>query len=209
LVSQKCSATLAFKVQTVRTFIFLSVILFSTTLAAQNTATKYSFKQIGWTMMLPLDFKMLDSSKQKAIGQKGIDIIKESSGITVDTSTTKTLLTATKGSNLLTVTLIPFNTATDGDYNVTNQQVKGILYKTFADMVTFGKIDSSSSLQQIDGLLFNNYTIVVTVQDKVLLTTVLLSRYYKGYDFGISYLYLDEETKAEMESMLQHSKFDK
>ncbi len=39
------------------------------------------------------------------------------------------------------------------------------------------------------------------------MTMIILSKLYKGYDFGITYLYLDDETKMEIEKMLSESKF--
>jgi len=37
---------------------------------------------------------------------------------------------------------------------------------------------------------------------------LLLSRLYKGYDFGMNYLYTDDVSKTQPESILSSSKFD-
>lgn len=38
---------------------------------------------------------------------------------------------------------------------------------------------------------------------------ILLTKLYKGYDFGITYLYLDDKTKEQIDTMLHRSKFQK
>lgn len=70
-------------------------------------------------------------------------------------------------------------------------------------------MDTSSSKISIDGLFFRKFEVSLTLRQKKLFTMVILSTLYKGFDFGITYLYMNPETKNEIEVMLKHSKFKK
>jgi hypothetical protein len=124
----------------------------------------------------------------------------------VDASTTRTLINAQKGHNTFNATITPFDPKTDGDFATATQATKDILYKTFLDQMPDSKLDSSTSSVTIDGLQFDQYHITVTLKQKTF-DMVLLSKLYKGYDFGITYLYLDETSKKKIDAILASSQF--
>ena len=70
-------------------------------------------------------------------------------------------------------------------------------------------IDTLAGKQIIDGVSFDKYHIIIKKNGKTIFNMLLLSKLYKGFDFGISYLYLDDRTRAQIESMLEQSKFSK
>jgi hypothetical protein len=70
------------------------------------------------------------------------------------------------------------------------------------------KLDSSSTKITIDGLEFDKFSVLIKVKD-LTLTVVLIGKLYKGYDFGISYLYMDEQTRDQIEASIRNSKFRK
>ena len=70
------------------------------------------------------------------------------------------------------------------------------------------KLDTSSRKINIDGLEFDKFNISIKI-DELPLTVVMIFKLYKGYDFGISYLYMDEETQKQIEASISSSKFRK
>ena len=193
-----------------RTFIILLILLALKSSFAQLQGNKYFFKEVGWTLVLPAEFKLIDSADNATRNERGKKLLEEANDITADISETKTLISATKNTyNYFNSTITPFDPSKDGDYNASNKTVRDMTYKALAEKMPDAKIDSSSTEVTIDGLTFNDFRVTVTLKEKVLFNMVLISKLYKGYDFGISYLYLDEKTKGQVESIINNSRFTK
>jgi hypothetical protein len=185
------------------------ILIFAAALShAQTPATKYSFPQVGWTMFLPASFKVVDSAKQAALNEKGKKEMHDATNIQADLSQLKTLISATKNANnYFNSTITPYDPKKDGPYAKANQAVKSVLYSTFKQQIPTAKIDTVSSQLAIDGVTFDRFYVRLTLGAKMMLHMIILSKFYKGYDFGITYLYSDEESKTEIESILKTSKF--
>ena len=189
--------------------IILAILVFKSSFS-QDTAKKYTFKEVGWTIVLPLDFTTIDSLDDANRNERGKKSMEDVNGITADISQTKTLISATKNTyNYFNSTVTPFDPLTDGNYEASVKYIKDIVYKTYFDKMKDAKIDSSTSIVTIDGLSFDQFQVTVHVKDKLLFDAFLLTKLYKGYSLGISYLCLDLATKQQIESMLRTSKFDK
>lgn len=190
------------------------VILF-TTLAfklsfAQQIDRKYTFKEVGWSFALPANFKAIDSFDNAQRMERGKEAIEQANDMKADVSQTRTLISATKDTyNYFSSTITPFDPKKDGDYKAANRSVRDMIYKTFVERMPDAILDSSTTTMTIDGLTFDKFRVTVSMKEKVLFNMFLLTKLYKGYDFGISYLYLDEETKEQIDAMLKGSKFTK
>jgi len=193
-----------------RTLIKICAFFVITPICAQQTDKIYFFKEIGWTITLPSDFKALDSIENAKKNERGLKAIEESNEIKADITELKTLIAASKDTyNYFNSTITPFDPKVDGPYDSTNKIVKDMVYKTFLDNMPNAKIDSVTTEETIDGLFFDKFHVTITIKENFILNMFLLSKYYKGYDFGISYLYLDVKTKEQIETMLKNSKFKK
>jgi hypothetical protein len=177
--------------------------------SAQDTANLLTFKEVEWTIKLPPSFKVLSAEQDKAVNERGKQAIQSTIDLEVDNSQTKTLISAAKNQfSYFNATITPFNPAKDGNWNEVNQGVKDILYTTFKEKITDGKVDTATTRATISGVTFDKYEVVVSMGDKILFHSCLLSKLYKGFDFGISYLFADNETKEEIETMLKNSAFN-
>jgi len=176
---------------------------------AQQPASKFYFPEVGWKITLPDKFKLMDSSANAALNAKGQKEIEESNHMKVEDSQTKTFFSAIKQPrNYFSATITAYDPAKDGDFNATIESLKGLTYNTFKTQIHNSTVDSSSSHVAIDGIDFDKCQIAVQIDNKTLFNMVLLSKYYKGYEFSISYLYADEDTKKEIESSLNSSRFN-
>ena len=188
--------------------LFAAVLVVACNLAPKEGKT-FTFNDVGWTMTLPSQMKVVDSAGVAKINQKGKALMEQSTGAKLDISTTRTLITARKGagSSYFTSTITPFDPQKDGGWDSSNQAVKELIFKTFTDQMPDAALDSASGPVKVGGLDFDRYRITISIKGKPLFTMFLLSKLYKGYDFGISYLYTDDQTKSQMESILASSKF--
>ena len=170
----------------------------------------YFFSEVGLTLYLPPEFKVLDAVQNETLNKKGISEMSEANKMTIDASSLKTLIAARKSqSDYFNVTITPYNEIKEGPYYVASKEVNKILYNTFHENLKNSKIDTISNTKTIDGLVFTEFSLKMPVNDKLTMNMFVLSKFYKGYDFGITYLYTDDVTKSQIQSILQSCKFMK
>ena len=188
-------------------FIFVAIFL-SNSIVAQDSTIRYVFKEIGWSINLPSEFTVLDSSERSIMNNLGKKAIEDANNLTVDSPEIVTLISTRENSlNYFEATLTPFNSRKDEDYKLATQELKNITYKTMVESIPGGTIDSFSTLTKIAGLTFDRFTILFKINGKVQFKMNMLSTLYKGYDFGIGYLYSNDRTMSKIEAMLETSKF--
>lgn len=186
------------------------ILLLINHLHSQQSDKKYSFRQVSWAITLPDDFTIVDSADESASMERGKKAIEEANNIKADFSTTTTLISAIKDTyNYFNATITPFDSKKDGNYLNNNRELKKMVYKTFSEKMPNGKIDSVTTTQKIDGLTFDKYSLTINISGKASFSMVILTKLYKGYDFGITYVYLDDKIREQIETMLENSKFNK
>lgn len=180
-------------------------------LHSQDSSKTFFFKNVNWELTLPADFKINDSVRNTEMQNRGVQYIEKANDLSVgDLSDLKTLVSAFKGRfEYFNSTIRKYDRNTEGNYDSAGTVLNKVLYKTFSNEMPDAVMDTSTSKVSLDGLVFKKFQLSVTVRQKKLFTMVVLSKLYKGLDFGISYLYMYPETKNEIEQMLQLSKFKK
>ncbi|GAA4342309.1 hypothetical protein [Flaviaesturariibacter amylovorans] len=176
--------------------------------AATAQDSTYVLKEIGWTLRVPAGFKPESVAQQEADGREGAALIKESTGLTLDDSEMKTLLSVARDEyNSFNVTIRPFDSTTEGPYPQATAEMKPLLYKTLRDQVPDVRIDSSTTQVLVGGLPFDRYAVVVHMTEGKKMHMVVYSRLHLGYDMGITYLTLEEAARQKIEAALRTSKF--
>ena len=184
--------------------IILTLILTITLLSGRGQVTskqdhQFQFPQVGWKIKVPSDFTIMDSAQVAVMDNTAND-----------SGTSKTLISFSKGQyNFFSSTITPFDPARDGDWNGVNSKLKNVILETLRTQAAAIKIDTSSSVETIDGLEFHKFQIVTTYQSKLVMHTLRYRRLHKGFDYGINISYTDENVGNELQSILASSKFDK
>jgi hypothetical protein len=188
--------------------LFLMIIFFSA--AAQQKDSTCTFKEIGWRVTVQADFQIADNQKAEEATQRGLGMVKGATGVKGDISHFKVLVYAKNSpGNMFQASLEDFARGSDSGLRKTMKHVKDVLYTTIAKEIPTSALDSISSIQEIDGMSFDKFDLKITLEGRGEAHTIMLSKYYKGYDFGITYSYINDSIKQEIETMLQNSKFDK
>lgn len=191
-----------------KNLLLVFAVLFVGILQAQEKKV-LTFKEIGWTITIPDGFAVLDSAKQAANNQKGEKVLEKSTGLEIDASATRTLVSINNGPlSYLSATITPYNEATDGDYNEVSQQVNDILYQSMSEQVKGAPVDSATTTIIYGSLPFRKFTLKIKLNDQLTMVMVMLSRLHKGFDFGISYIYTDEKGRLALEGMIEKSTFN-
>jgi hypothetical protein len=189
-----------------------ALICFFLFLASFTNAQKpvvYYFSEIGLTMYIPSEFKVLDAAKNEALNQKGQKAMEDANHVKVDVSQTKTLIAARKTEkDYFNVTITPFDPKKDGSIDETDAKVKDILFETFHNKMPLAKIDTASSVKIVGGKSFNEFRVKILIDQNTTMYMYLLTKLYKGYELGVTYLYTDEPTKKQMAYTLDSFKFD-
>jgi len=167
----------------------------------------YESKEIGWSIEIPKDWKIISKDKVEAHDEKGKNAIEKSTGLEIDTKALKHLISFQKDQfNMFTSTSEPFKEEFPGEYQQNSKALNEILYNTFVDQGI--KTDSTSGKETIQGLEFNTfYTTIYGPNGKVILNQILYSRLINGYDFGVTINYNNEQDKKTMIDALKKSKF--
>ena len=185
---------------------FLCFLIFSIA-ESQSLGKTYSLKEVCWTIELPKYFTVLDSAIAEKEKEKGVKIIEEINDTTV-LEKTRTLISANKGEyEGFDCTIAPQTDTTNSKANL--EQVKKILYNSLSTLIKNSVIDSSSSETTIDSLSFHKFRVTTLIENKPVFTIVYLFRFYNNYEFSITYTYMNEGTREEIEVMLNTSKFKK
>ena len=185
--------------------LFSSFSLFS---FAQDTSTKYYFKEVGWRIAIPSDFIPYDSAELSAANQVGKDTVNDP--LRSDTLFWRNLFIAVKkDSYAFSASIMPFNEQRGGDYQkrikLSNDKMITLLRSKFPGAA----LSFRSSSTNIDGVLFSKMNFETKMTDSKVLHFVELTKLYKGYAFSIQYSYMDELTRQQIETALEESKFDK
>lgn len=168
----------------------------------------FEFKEIGWTINLPENFEVLDSSAIAARVENGKKLAGASNADKVDISTRKTLIVATKGKggNGFMSFLTPLDKE-DNSWENSLQLGRELMFQTLQQQFPTIKLDSSKSVETIDSLTFTKFSITGNESGRGMYHSISLSKEYKGYGLAINYVCIDEATKVEIETMLKESKF--
>jgi hypothetical protein len=191
-----------------KTLLIFFSLLICNVIFAQGTK-RFAFPVIGWTINMPADFVVSDSGKSVAYLNEGVTVLEKVSDIKVDASTTTVLIVANKNESYFSAIITPFDIKTEPAWEKQHADLKLQVYNAFKQALPKAVIDTVSSKQTIGGITFEKFVTTLSIDNKIAVTTVALSRLYKGFDFGITYSYSDKTTKEQMETMLSGSKFKK
>ena len=188
---------------------FIVVLMLNVCLTAHGQGiNKYLLKEVGWTIELPRGFEKMSLAADAANNQKGKNAIESVINQPIDASGTRTLISATKNIHeYFNATITAFNVKKDGSYYKSNVAVKKLIYNTFKAQMPQAVIDSATTIKLIGGLKFDKFQMKAFIDQKLLFTMVLCSKLYKGYDFGISYLFIKSDTENELDAMFENSSF--
>lgn len=186
-----------------------SLFLFTCAFSQSDTTLHY-FKEVGMSIIVPDKFKIVESAEDERLRIKGEKLIKDANGLKVDASATKTLLSIKQGQfNYMNITVTPYKEESENGWEKDNNGVKNILYNSFVDKVGSKNIDTATTLSNVDGLMFDRFEMAIRITSSLTMKMLLYSKYYKGFDFGICYAYLDTAIGEDLETIVSNAKFRK
>jgi len=175
----------------------------------------YVISDIGWKITIPLDFTLYDfidqaKNMQEQSGAPDDYSNTDEYGNSLDAFFSQTNIIAIRDRfNYFNITTTPFDPEEDGSWENAMQSWKNEAYKNMAKIIDSKRLDTASSIEYIDGVVFNKFHIAVSLDNDVKLDMFLMNKLYRGYDCSITYLSLDNEARHQIELMLRSSRFYK
>jgi len=191
--------------------VFLLVVITSYTQESRD----YIISDIGWKITIPLDFTLYDfidqaKNMQEQSGAPDDYSNTDEYGNSLDAFFSQTNIIAIRDRfNYFNITTTPFDPEEDGSWENAMQSWKNEAYKNMAKIIDSKRLDTASSIEYIDGVVFNKFHIAVSLDNDVKLDMFLMNKLYRGYDCSITYLSLDNEARHQIELMLRSSRFYK
>ena len=177
---------------------------------SQSDTTSYFFKEVGMSIMVPSKFLTVESFEDEKLRIKGKRLLEDASNFPIDASSTRTLLSIKQGQfNYMNITVTPYKELSKNGWQKDNNGVKNILYASFVDKVGSKNIDTATTLSNVDGLMLDRFEMTIRITSSMTMKMLLYSKYYKGFDFGICYAYLDKAIGYELENIVSHARFKK
>ena len=167
-----------------------------------------TIEQFGWTITIPKNFRFLDDNEWGKIEKKGEAAIEKTFDAEL-INEAKTIFAYKNGQlNTLESNWQPFNMEIDGDYISSCYEVNAMVFQTMEAQIPNVKIDSSSSIQKIDGLDFHRFDMKIDLPNGIKMTTVGLNRLFGKKDLTINITYVDKKVGDVMLASVLKSKFE-
>ena len=196
--------------KTMRPLFLLAAIVFFQPIFGQTDSLTHTFSEVGWTIKIPPDFKIVDSATRATNTAVGKAAIAKSSNTNANTSKLINLISISKDKLNYFNSNLNYSTAiTKDNWETVDKSAKEIFFNTFIKQLPNGKIDTANAIRSIDGVDFKSFQATCLVNEKVSLHICYLSQFYKEHYFVISYFYVDNAAGTEIDDMLKNSKFEK
>ena len=168
----------------------------------------YSSKEIGWTINIPNNWKVISREQNEDYQKKGLDAIENIVDGEIDLSGLKNLIGFQKNKfNIFQSTSEPFEVEYVGEWEESNAGIKELIYNTYRDQGI--NVDSTATkIIKVNGLDFYNYEFTIySPKGDVILKQLIYGRLINGFDFSVNINYNNESDKKEMLYVWQNSKF--
>jgi hypothetical protein len=166
-------------------------------------------KLFKWRITIPKDFQIVSIEEGLELQKKGVDAIEKTYGGKVDNQTTNIFHFKSGQFNDLEANYQPFDTLQDGSYLESCKNVNEVAYETFKAQMPGTRIDSSSSVEVIDGLSFQTFKVTIIFPNKMVMTIIGFSRLFIKKDFTCFITYVDSKIGESMMNAWRNSKFEK
>lgn len=170
----------------------------------------YSSKEIGWTINIPKNWKIISKEQNKEYEKIGLDAMEKIADGEIDISGLKNLIGFQKNQfNMFQSTSEPFELEYQGEWEENNDELKDLIYNTYENQGI--KVDSTTTkIIKVDGLDFQTYEFTIySPKGNLILNQLMYSRLINGLDFGVNINYNNESDKNEMLNSWLNSKFRK
>jgi hypothetical protein len=177
-----------------------------------NGPVKSSSKEIinnefKWKIQIPEGFESVTADQWAKLQNRGQEAIEKTYDTKIQNQAKTIFVFRADQLNYFESNSQPFDSAIDGDYLQTYNDVNRMLYGTFEAQMPAAKLDSASSIESIDGKEFRSYRVTINVPDKLLMELLTYSRLFGNKEFTVNIMTADKKKQKILVDAWRSSKF--
>jgi hypothetical protein len=172
----------------------------------KNTIYNNDFK---WTITIPAGFDTVSSADWTKMQNRGADAIEKTYDTKVENNAKTLFVFRNDQVNYFESNYQPFDSTQDGNYLESFREVNKMIFGTFEAQMKDAKLDSASSIQTINGLVFQTFKIDITLPNKMVLKMLMYSRLFGKNEFTVNIMTLDRNKEKELLDSWLNSKFER
>lgn len=130
-------------------------------------------------------------------------------GEKIENSSTTIFVVKYDEMNYLEANHQPYDSIADPDYPAYFRSTNEVLYATFKEQMPNAAIDTATTEEQIDGLLFQKFRIKITMANNLVLKIIMYSRPFGNKELTLNMMFMDEDRGFRMMSAWKKSTFGK
>ncbi|WP_153800857.1 hypothetical protein [Foetidibacter luteolus] len=176
------------------------------TKSEQKTVYNEDFK---WTIIIPAGFDTVSTGTWANMQNRGEEAIEKTYNAQLENNSKTIFVFKSDQFNYFESNWQPFDTAVDGNYLESCQEVNSMLYGAFETQMPGAKFDSSTSTQVISGLTFQSFKVVITFPNGMIMNGLMYSRLFDKKEFSVNIMTVDRQKEKELLDSWLKSKFDK
>jgi hypothetical protein len=197
--------------------LFLLTVLFSSIILqsckgkeqAKTPPKEFYSKEFNWRIEIPDGFDTISAAQLAKLQNRGAEALENTYGAGIDNKTKSLFAVSSDKFNYFESNYQPFDTVIDGRYMVTCEAINNMVYGTFKAQMPGAQIDTCSSTDTIDGLLFQTYKVIITLPNKKVLELLMYSRLFENKDFSVNMMTMDPEKRKLLFRAWKQSTFGK
>lgn len=166
-------------------------------------------KDFDWKITIPEGFDSVPPAEWARLQNKGQNAIENTYGEKIDNQSKTIFIFRSDKFNYFESNYQPFDTATEGDYLKTMQEVNGIIYGTFEVQMPGVKLDSASSTEVISGLTFQKFKVNIALPNKMVMTSSMYTRIFGKKEFTVNIMAFDRKKEQLLLDAWRKSTFGK
>jgi hypothetical protein len=165
-------------------------------------------KEFNWQIEIPQGFESVPAEQSLKMQNKGTEAIEKTYNAKVENNTETIFIFKSDQFNYFESNYQPYDTITNGNYLESFRSVNNLLYGTFEAQMPDTKLDSASSQETIDGLLFQTFKVTIRVSEKMTMEYQMYSRLFGKREFTVNIMTVDKEKQKALLDAWKNSKFN-
>lgn len=196
--------------------IFFSLVILFTLQSCSEPTVKNNTKQtdiynkeFDWTITIPENFETVSPEQWLIMQNRGAEAIEQAHNEKIESKAKTIFVFKNDQFNYFESNYQPFDTLSDGNYDLSFKNVNNLLYSTFESQMPGAKLDSASSREIVDGLSFHKFAVSVIFPNQMTMDFIMYSRLFDNKEFTVNIMAANKQKLNVLVEAWRHSKFGK
>jgi len=190
-------------------YVLLALLLsFAGLCSGQASPTELYLKEYNWHITIPRGYERISSEEMAKIQKKGAARVEETFDEKMGEIPARAMFGFRDGkTNFLEAVQQPYDVAVSGDHATSFRTVGDIMTKTMASQAPDSKVDTTYSVETIDGLEFQLFSVTLKAENKPTINMLMFCRLFDKRELAFNVVYVEKKKGKEMLSAFRESKF--